>query len=30
MDELVQVVSSKTSLPADQARAAAPATLDFV
>jgi hypothetical protein len=30
MDELVQVVSSKTSLPADQARAAATATLDFV
>src|SRR5689334_19375618 len=30
MDELVQVVSSKTGLPADQARAAATATLDFV
>jgi hypothetical protein len=30
MDELVQTVSSKTGLPADQARAAATATLDFV
>jgi hypothetical protein len=30
MDELVQSVSSKTGLPADQARAAATATLDFV
>jgi len=30
MDELVQVVSSKTGLPADQARAAATATLDFI
>ncbi len=30
MDELVQAVSSKTGLPADQARAAATATLDFV
>jgi hypothetical protein len=30
MDELVQVVSSKTGLSADQARAAATATLDFV
>jgi hypothetical protein len=30
MDELVQTVASKTGLPADQARAAAIATLDFV
>jgi hypothetical protein len=30
MDELVQAVSSKTGLSADQARAAATATLDFV
>ena len=30
MDELVQVVARKTGLPADQARAAATATLDFV
>ncbi len=30
MDELVQSVSSKTGLSADQARAAATATLDFV
>jgi hypothetical protein len=30
MDELVQEVSSKTGLSADQARAAATVTLDFV
>lgn len=30
MDELVSVITQRTGLPADQARAAAEATIDFI